>query len=185
MSPFHQKEVDSFLQTKTFLHWRCLKLWCRNLLMECIQLRCNLFLLKHLFPPGFLFPCFHGGLFIFGVKDGMQWQKGSSPALMTYPGPANPSCGGAPEHTFPLLRGLSVAGWRPHPGGSVPLRMSAFSLVGSEVECCRGWGPAASLPDVLCRKLYLISDFYSLTRTAHWCKTYCCSGEKWWFSQHW
>lgn len=55
--------------------------------------------------------------------------------------PAILSCGGAPGHTFPLLWGLSVAGWSPHPGGSVPLRMSAFSLGGgAEVECLRGWG---------------------------------------------
>lgn len=76
MSPFHQKEVFFSLQTNVFLHWKCLKMWCRNLLMKCIYLRCNLFLLQHHFPARFLFPCFHRGLFIFGVRDDAQWQKG-------------------------------------------------------------------------------------------------------------
>lgn len=44
--------------------------------MKRIYLRCNLFLLQHRFPARFLFPCFHGGLFIFGVRDDARRQKG-------------------------------------------------------------------------------------------------------------
>lgn len=79
---FHHKEVGFCLQTKMFLHWWCLKIWCRNLLMKCIHLIWNLFLFQHCFPTGFLFPYFHGGLFIFRVRDNAQWQKGWSPALL-------------------------------------------------------------------------------------------------------
>lgn len=50
--------------------------------MKHIHLRCNLFLLQHHFPTGFLFPCVHGKLFIFGVRDDAQQQKGWFSALL-------------------------------------------------------------------------------------------------------
>lgn len=92
LSPFYQKEVWFFSWTNMFLCWRCLKLWCGNLLTKCIHLRCHLFLLQHLFPTVFPFPCFL--LFLRIVYTwGKRWSTATRNgpwcccALVTSPGP--------------------------------------------------------------------------------------------------
>lgn len=153
--------------------------------MKCIHLRCNLFLLKHLFPTGFLFTCFHRGLFIFGVRDDAQRAKGWSPVLLCVGdmpwSQVTPAAVGHMGTPF-LCLGVWCCWVKPPPWLCIP--QDGCPLLG-RLQPRPPPGRVASIPDVLGEELYLISDFYSLAMAAHQYKTCCSSGEKGWFIWHW